>query len=112
MSIKLGKYSFTGSIESVDKLKDKSGVYAIVCKVDREYFIIDFGESSKLRTRIENHDKKDCWIKNCKGQVIIFVHYTIFLKQQGRVFIEQELREIFHPDCKMDIKIGFPGIQD
>jgi hypothetical protein len=112
MSIKLGKYSFAGPIESVDKLKDKSGVYAVVCKVDREYFIIDIGESSKLRTRIENHNKKDCWIKNCKGQVIIFVHYTRFLKQQGRVFIEQELREIFYPDCKMDIKIGFMGKQD
>lgn len=112
MSIRLGKYSFTGPIASIDKLKDRAGVFAIVCKVDNEYFLIDVGESSKLRTRIENHDKKDCWIKNCNGQVTIFVHYTRFLKQKGRVFIEQELREIFHPDCKMDIKIGFLGIQD
>lgn len=69
MAIKLGKYSFTGPIASIDKLKDRSGVYAIVCKVESEYFLLDVGESSKLRTRIENHDKKDCWIKNCKGQL-------------------------------------------
>jgi hypothetical protein len=110
MSIKLGKNSFTGPITSIDKIKEKAGVYAIVCKVDTEYFLIDVGESSKLRTRIENHDKKDCWVKNCNGKVIIFVHYTAFVRQKGRILIEQELRDLFHPDCKMDKKIGFPEV--
>ncbi len=110
MSIKLGKYSFNGPILSIDKLKERAGIYAIVCKIDNEYFLIDVGESSKLRTRIENHDKKDCWIKNCNGQVIIYVHYTTFLNQQSRISIEQGLRDLFHPDCKMDKRIGFPEI--
>ena len=110
MAIKLGKYSFTGPIASIDKVKDKSGIYAIICKVDREYFLIDVGESSKLRTRIENHDKKDCWTKNCNGKLTIYVHYTTFLNQKGRILIEQALRELFHPDCKTDEKIGFPLI--
>lgn len=110
MSIKLGKYSFTGPIASIDKLKERAGVFAIVCKVDTEYFLIDVGESSKLRTRIENHDKKDCWSKNCNGQVIIYVHYTAFLNQQRRIIIEKQLRDLFHPDCKMDRKIGFPEV--
>ena len=35
--------------------------------MDSEYFLIDVGESAKLHTRIENHDKKDCWIKNVMG---------------------------------------------
>lgn len=108
MSIKLGKYSFTGPIASIDKLHDWSGIYAVVCKEDTEYFLIDVGESSKLRTRIENHDKKDCWTKNCKGQMSIFVHYTPFLEQPGRMLIEQELRELFDPDCEADRKIWFP----
>ncbi len=107
MPIKLGKYSFTGPIESIDKIKDRSGVYAIICEVDKEFFLIDVGESSKLRTRIENYDKKECWKKNCKGQLKIFVHYTSFFKQRNRIIIEQELRELFDPECKMDEKIGF-----
>jgi hypothetical protein len=111
MSIKLGKYLFTGPIASIDKLKDRPGVFAIICNVDNEYFLIDVGESSKLRTRIENHYKKDCWIKNCDGQVIIYVRYTTFLKQQSRIIIEQELKALFHPNCKMDKKIGFPEIR-
>jgi hypothetical protein len=110
MAIKLGKYSFTGPIASIDKLRDRSGVYAIVCKVGSEYFLIDVGESSKLRTRIENHDNKDCWIKNCNGQLTIYIHYTTFLKQQGRILIEQELRDLFHPDCKIDKKTLFPEV--
>ena len=112
MAIKLGKYSFTGPVASIDKIKDKSGIYAIVCKVNGEYFVIDVGESSKLRTRIENHDQKDCWTKNCNGQLTIYVHYTTFLKQKGRILIEHELRELFHPDCKIDRKVGFPAIEN
>lgn len=107
MAIKLGKYSFTGPIGSIDNLKEKAGIYAIVCELKREYFLIDVGECSKLRTRIENHDKKDCWLKNCKGQLSVFVHYTTFIKQNKRIRMEQELRELFNPDCKFDKKIWF-----
>jgi hypothetical protein len=110
MAIKLGKYSFTGPVASIDKIKDWSGVFAIVCQVYSEFFLIDVGESSRLRSRIENHDKKDCWTKNCNGKLTIYVHYTTFLKQKRRLLIEQELRDLFHPDCKADEKIGFPLI--
>lgn len=105
MSIKLGKHSFNGPFASDVKIRDKSGVYAIVCNVGNEYFLVDVGESSRLRTRIENHDKKDCWTKNCKGQLLIYAHYTPFSKRHARIHIEQELSELYHPDCKMDNKI-------
>ena len=64
MAIKLGKYSFDGPYTSLDNIKYIPGIYAIVCKVDLEFFLLDSGEGTKLRTRIENHNKKDCWIKN------------------------------------------------
>jgi len=107
LAIKLGKYSFTGPFASIDEIKDRSGIYAIVCIVDGEYFLLDVGESFKLRIRIENHDKKDCWTKHCHGKLTIYAHYTPFLNQKDRILIEKELRELFHPDCKMDKKIGF-----
>jgi len=105
MAFKLGNYSFVGPHTSIDSLKDRSGVYAIVCKAETEYFLLDVGESSRVRTRIENHDKKECWIKNCKGQLTIFVHYTPFFKQQKRIFIEQELRKLYDPTCYTDRRI-------
>ena len=107
MTIKLGKYSFTGPFSSFDKVKDRSGVYAIVCKVDNEYFLFDVGESLKLRTSIENHYKKESWIKNGNGQLTIYAHYTPFLNQKGRIRIEHELRELFHPEFKVEKNIGY-----
>jgi hypothetical protein len=107
MAIRLGNYSFTGPFESIDDINDWSGIYAIVCNVDQENFLLDVGESSKLRTRIENHDKKDCWINHCKGQLKIYIHYTLLLKQPGRILIERVLREHFQPDCKTATKIWF-----
>jgi hypothetical protein len=38
MGFNLGKYAFTEPISSIDKVKDRSGLYAIVCKENREYF--------------------------------------------------------------------------
>lgn len=100
--MKLGNYSFTGPIARIDKIKDRSGVFAIVCKVDTEYFLIDVVESSKLRTKMGDQGKKNCWIKSCNGQLLIFVHYTTFSTQQKRIQIEQELRELFQPPCKTE----------
>lgn len=99
MAIKLGKYSFTGPVKSIDKIKNRSGVYAIVCFLDNEYFLTDVGEGSKLRTSIETYDKQDCWTEHCKGQLMIFVHYTPFISKEKRIYMVQELSELFHPDC-------------
>lgn len=109
MAIKLGKYSFEGPFASIDKLKDKPGVYAIICIVDREFFLLDVGESTRIRTRIENHEKKSFWIKKCNGELTIFVHYTPFLEQSGRSQIEKELRELYHPAIETDVKVLFKG---
>jgi hypothetical protein len=109
MAIRLGKHSFTGPFESAEKIKDRSGVYAIVCKVDNEYFLFDVGESLKLRTKIENHYKNECWTKNSNGQLTFYAHYTPFLSQRSRMRIEQEIRELFHPDFKVENRLGIPN---
>lgn len=110
MAFKIGEYSFTGPVASIDRHKDKSCIYVIVCKVEGEYFLLDIIESSKLRIRGENTGKMDCWIKHCNGQLMIFVHNTPLLKQQERIIIEQELRALFQPACKTDKKIWFPEV--
>lgn len=102
MSIKLGKYSFQGPYLSIDKIKDSLGIYAVVCEVDNEFFLLDVGDISKLRKGIENNDPKKCWMKNNKGKLIFYIHRTIFLKQRGKDLIEQELRELYQPVCGRD----------
>lgn len=70
-----------------------------------EYFLTDVGESAKLKTRMDCYGKKDCLLKNREGQLTVFVRYTPFLKQQGRILIEQELRELYHPSCEPEKKV-------
>ena len=99
MSIAVGNYSFEGPYTSTDKLENKSGVYAIHCYLDGKYYLIDIGESSEVKNRVENHDRKECWGKNCKGTLTVSVYYTPGLQQQGRINVEQELRQQYDPIC-------------
>lgn len=98
MSVNLGTYVFE-TYESTALLQDKSGIYAILCLSDEKYRVIDVGESSQVKTRIEGHDREACWKKHCKGMIIYAVHYTPFVQQAGRREIEQELRKMYRPVC-------------
>ena len=99
MSITVGRYTFEGPYTSTASLENRSGVYAIHCFRDNKYFIIDIGESATVRDRVENHDRKDCWHRNCAGDLTVSVLYTPDLQQAGRMLIEQEIRTQYKPRC-------------
>jgi len=88
MSIQINGYSFEGPYSSTYSLEDRSGVYVILCNSR----LIDVGESASVKSRIESHDRRDCWEKNCSGSIRFAVHYTPNLQQLGRMEIEQEIR--------------------
>ena len=88
MSIQINGYSFEGPYSSTYSLEDRSGVYVILCNSR----LIDVGESASVKSRIESHDRRDCWGKNCSGSIRFAVHYTPNLQQLGRMEIEQEIR--------------------
>lgn len=99
MSITAGTYTFEGPYTDTSKLQNRSGIYAIHCCRDQKYFLIDVGESSDLKDRVENHDRKDCWKRNCSGTLTVSVLYTQNLQQPGRIAIEQAVRNQFRPSC-------------
>lgn len=99
MSIKIGTYSFDEPYTSTDELEDKSGVYAILCKENGEYTLIDVGESREVKTRVENHDRQDCWSQHCQGELVVSVYYTPNKQKVGRTEIEQEIRDEYDPSC-------------
>jgi len=99
MSITVGDYSFEGPSTDTSNLQDRSGVYAIHCNRDQKYYLIDVGESAKVKERIDNHDRKDCWKRNCSGSLMFSVLYTPNLQQPGRLAIEQAIRNQFNPPC-------------
>lgn len=94
------EYSFEGPYDNASKLEDHSGVYFIVCLKNGKYYPIDVGESKNVKTRIENHNRADCWNKNCNGTLMVAVRYTPNKQQHGRMEIEQDIR------CNYDFPCG------
>ena len=99
MSITVGNYSFDGPYNNTESLLDNSGVYVIHCLRDERYYVMDVGESAQVKTRVENHDRTDCWQQNCNGVLKFAVYYTPNLQSAGRMAIEQEIRSQYNPPC-------------
>lgn len=99
MTITVGRYTFEGPYTDTGLLRDNAGVYAIHCNRDGGYYLVDVGESATVRTRVENHDRKDCWTRNCTGTLTVSVLYTPGQQQAQRMAIEQEIRDQFNPPC-------------
>lgn len=99
MTITVGRYTFEGPYTNTYSLRDNSGVYAIHCYRDNIYYLIDVGESATVKPRVDNHDRKDCWSRNCTGTLTVSVLYTPGQQQAGRIAIEQEIRNQFNPPC-------------
>jgi len=101
MSITLAGYEFNGPYSSAGTLKDQSGVYAILAATtSNRYKVLDVGESHEVKTRVENHDRKDCWNRNSNpGGLSYAVRYTPGLQQAGRREIEKAVREKYTPPC-------------
>jgi len=102
MTIKIGEYTFQGPYISTTGLEDRSGVYAILCRAGDDLSVTDIGESATVKTRVENHERKDCWKRECSAELRYASHYTPQLQQPGRKEIEQEIREQYSPPCGED----------
>ena len=93
MSIIVDKYIFEGPYTSTDRLHDRPGVYVIICRSYSKNDVIDVGESTKIKTRIETHDRKEIWSRKCSiGTITVAVYYTPNLKKSSRIEIEKEIR--------------------
>lgn len=97
--IKIGEHRFEGPFTSTDKLEDRSGIYAILSREGSTRYVLDIGESARIKTRVENHDRKACWNGNAKGVLEVAALYTPGLQQAGRSEVEQELRSKYSPTC-------------
>lgn len=99
MSINIDNHSFEGPYSSAAPLANKAGVYTILCQNNGNYHVMDVGESSEVKDRVENHDRKPCWTARCNSNLSVAVLYTPHLQQQGRRVIEQAIRKKYDPPC-------------
>ena len=88
-------YEFEGPYDNTDQLENKSGVYFILCLISGKYYPIDVGESAMVKERVENHDRKDCWTRNCNGELVVAVYYSSY----GRMEVEEDIRCNYNLPC-------------
>lgn len=99
MSITIGRYQFDGPYFSTTSLEDRSGVYAIIDRRNSVDYLLDVGESATVRSRVETHDRQNCWQRHSRGRLKVAVYYTPYLQQSGRREIEQEIRGQYSVPC-------------
>ncbi len=94
MSITVAGHEAEGPYSNTSKLENKSGVYLILTRPDKDskWKLIDVGESKEVRDRIEDHDREDCWDRKDRGLRGFAVIYTPGKQKEGRMEIEQDIR--------------------
>lgn len=79
-------------------LRNQPGVYVIHCNSNGRVTRIDVGKSDEsIHTRIMGHDRRDCWLSNCDGEVTVSVLYLP--AQRDRDAWEQALRNEYDLPC-------------
>ncbi len=99
MSFSRWGYNFEGAWKDPDNLKSQSGVYVIWCVIGEKWTVLDVGESHDVKDRVINHDRAECWKRNCKGIIYYSATYTPNKQQNGRKEVEQDIRSQTNPPC-------------
>lgn len=109
MGMKVDKYDFEGPYTSINKLKNRAGLYAIHTLKDNKYCLIDIGEAAMVKDRVHSHERMKCWLRHCKEKIYVSVLYTPHWTQMGRKKLANKLRTQLDPPCgsKLDGKFNF-----
>lgn len=93
-----GQFQRQFTFESLGNLKDQPGVYVVLRKDapgDQDWTIIDVGQSESIKSRLENHDRKQCWEKeNYTDLAVLYSEDNNF-----RVNTESGIRTEYAPPC-------------
>ena len=94
-------YTFAGPFGATAGLMNAPGVYVILDnRADSaSYGVLDVGESGDVRDRIENHDRKACWMTNASGVAVVAVRYMPYSTADERRDIEHRIRMTYSPRC-------------
>lgn len=95
----IGRYIFEGPFSSINQIRETSGIYAVICSDGSKQFVVDIGSSGQLKTRLANHERRDCWLSQCHGILAFAILYTPNYTDDQRTEIESELRKQYDPRC-------------
>ena len=82
---------------------DVAAVYVILCVAENgSWAVLDVGQSGQVGSRIDDHNRRACWAKNCANNNVWVCVYRMSSSQytrQDREKLEQELRDLYRPPC-------------
>lgn len=77
--MEIGGHEFEEVFDEPHAVSDRRGVYVVLCLVQGEpHCVLDIGESSKVGTRLKEHDRKQCWRENAHDEIAFCVKYTSY----------------------------------
>ena len=82
---------------------DRAAVYVVLC-VDGngKWKVLDVGQSGSVGSRIDSHDRRDCWETRCTSGtlwVCIYPMPSSAYSEQDRLKVENGLRQHYKPPC-------------
>lgn len=90
-------YEFSGPYTQTGSLAAKSGTYVVTTKKKSgDHKVLDVGESGDVKTRVENHDRADCWVKEEKDGLYYSGYYC---DDSARTNLADAIRNAFDPPC-------------
>ena len=84
-------YQFEGAFSSPDQVPAQSGVYTVWCWQNNNWTLLDAGQAEDMRERVANHDRANCWRRNCSGSVYFYV--IAISSEAERRDLEQRIRQ-------------------
>ncbi len=81
--------------------RDVAAIYVILCvKPDSSWTVLDVGQTGELGTRIDSHDRRECWARNCETKniwVCVYPMPSTRYSPQDRRALEAEVRRQYNP---------------
>ena len=75
MSFTQWDHEFDGAHSDPFLLREAAGVYVVWCEAEGIWRILDVGQSENVVNRTRNHDRADCWSRNCSGKIYYAATY-------------------------------------
>lgn len=93
--INIADYQFEGPYhEASTNFNEVAAIYVIL---DTNNNTIDVGETEELKTRLANHERRNCWKRNCEDDIYV----AVYLESRGeeRRRIESKIRNAYSFSC-------------
>ncbi len=103
VKVTISGYPFVCTALSNADFTDQAAVYVILCVSEGgSWTVLDVGQTGKLGMRIDSHDRRGCWTKNCPNNNIWVCIYKMPSNRhtkEHRLALEAKLRQLYSPPC-------------